>query len=374
MSILNIFAYDSLFVRDGKPFSMGEDTWASGIFPPPPSVFYGAIRTRYFSENPEEINSANTTNDPTESLEISRIGFLLKKGASVERIYPAPYDMVTNEDISPYNPGHIMLLQYNENTQGTSSAMPLLEIQHADNIEVQGGMGFFDEIDFDRYLNGEVPYQVTPSSMLWTTEPKIGIAKDRFTGSSQQGKLYRSGMIRPEVAHENHGLSQFGFWLETKGLNKHIAPHGHLKLGGEGKMALYNTTEQQTLTIEAPKPAGNRLKIYFASPAIFKDGYLPDTSQGIWLKHKIRVITVASGKPVLIGGFSMKKDKHFGPKPMRKALPAGSVFFIEIGGDVAAAIKDIHGQCISDEFSPNDQPSKQGFGLAYIALSNHQNF
>lgn len=41
-------AFDTLFFRDGKPFSMGDDVWANGVFPPYPSTLYGALRASYF--------------------------------------------------------------------------------------------------------------------------------------------------------------------------------------------------------------------------------------------------------------------------------------------------------------------------------------
>jgi CRISPR-associated protein Cmr3 len=52
--IIELNPLDTLFFRDGKPFAMGEETWADGIFPPPPSVIYGALRTAWFANNIEE--------------------------------------------------------------------------------------------------------------------------------------------------------------------------------------------------------------------------------------------------------------------------------------------------------------------------------
>ena len=46
---IQLDALDTLFFKDGKPFSLGEETWADGIFPPPPSVVYGATRTALIS-------------------------------------------------------------------------------------------------------------------------------------------------------------------------------------------------------------------------------------------------------------------------------------------------------------------------------------
>ena len=42
--IIEISALDTLFFRDGKPFSMGENHWTNSIFPPNMSTVYGADR------------------------------------------------------------------------------------------------------------------------------------------------------------------------------------------------------------------------------------------------------------------------------------------------------------------------------------------
>jgi len=36
---------DTLFFRDGRPFTMGAETWANLIFPPYPTTVYGSIRS-----------------------------------------------------------------------------------------------------------------------------------------------------------------------------------------------------------------------------------------------------------------------------------------------------------------------------------------
>ena len=42
---LRLNPFDTLFFRDGKPFTMGEETWADSRMLPNPSVVYGALRT-----------------------------------------------------------------------------------------------------------------------------------------------------------------------------------------------------------------------------------------------------------------------------------------------------------------------------------------
>lgn len=59
--IISLEAIDTLFFRDGKPFTMGEDNFASGIFPPAPSVLYGALRSAYFACDVDSLSRVNSS-------------------------------------------------------------------------------------------------------------------------------------------------------------------------------------------------------------------------------------------------------------------------------------------------------------------------
>ena len=52
---LKLQPLDTLFFRDGKPFSRGDESWADGNFPPNPSVIYGAMRTALATATGKEI-------------------------------------------------------------------------------------------------------------------------------------------------------------------------------------------------------------------------------------------------------------------------------------------------------------------------------
>ena len=85
---IEITAYDTVFFKDGKPFTMGEDTWASGTFPPPPSVFYGMLRTAYAAQNNIALNKIE---EETKDLRISSI--LLKLENEKHLLFPYPTDL-----------------------------------------------------------------------------------------------------------------------------------------------------------------------------------------------------------------------------------------------------------------------------------------
>ncbi len=96
-----IIPNDTLFFRDGKPFTMGSETWADSIFPPYPSTVYGAIRSwlifekgglKKFKEGEfkEELGTEN------EKGSLSIKGPFLKKNDEV--FLPCPLDLVKIKD------------------------------------------------------------------------------------------------------------------------------------------------------------------------------------------------------------------------------------------------------------------------------------
>lgn len=93
---IEIQALDTLFFRDARPFTMGDETWANSLFPPSPSVLYGALRSIYFANHPEDVIHADTEQDPTKGLCIQ--GIAIKRNA--ELFLPLPHDLVTEKSLS----------------------------------------------------------------------------------------------------------------------------------------------------------------------------------------------------------------------------------------------------------------------------------
>ena len=85
---IRISALDTLFFRDGKPFTMGEETWADGVFPPYPSVLYGALRTWYIANHPDGISQRLI--DESAGIRISSLHYRLPSGLHL----PLPLDFV----------------------------------------------------------------------------------------------------------------------------------------------------------------------------------------------------------------------------------------------------------------------------------------
>lgn len=349
---IKIDALDILFFRDGKPFTMGSDTWGSGIFPPYPSMVYGALRSLYFSYNINELKNAasiDETNleDPTKALIIR--GLYLQLGNDL--IFPVPMDCVKGKKGKEKNkllPLKPKLIDCISNCK-TSVILRPESRQQIENVE----NGWIDSATLKDYLNGnynDMYYSELSKHVL--SEPKIGIGRNNKTHTAEESKLYRIGMKR---------LKDVSIVVDIEGLD--IPDSGLMKIGGEGRPASFKLVD--AVPIPYPSLNSNKIKLYLATPAIFQKGWLPkdidhSSLEGEINGIKLKLITACIGRPLYIGGFDIKK----GPKPMNRAVPAGSVYYFEIRGQYTGQqiIDALHNKAISD--SPWDR--QQGFGIAYV--------
>jgi len=344
--LIKVDALDTLFFRDGKPFTMGQETWADGVFPPYPSVVYGALRSAYFAEHIEELGKANQTDDPTAGLVIKGLFLEIENDLCL----PLPLDCVEEKN-KKKDDEEAFQLTLKKNTMVSSTPTTYI-LQEDRNTEVENvNEGYFDYRAFRSYLNAAMKefYYIKLSDYV-AAEEKVGIARDGSTNTAEEGKLYRVALRR---------LNNVSITIDFEGLD--LPETGFLKLGGEGKAATYKST--------VPLPdfpldiKSDRFKLYLSTPAIFKKGWLPgwidsETLEGTYQGLHLRLLSAAVGKHISIGGFDIKKGR---PKPMRRAVPAGSVYYFELLDGEPTRVKDLmHNKSISE------YNAEQGFGISFV--------
>ncbi len=349
---------DTLFFRDGKPFTMGEQTEGSGIFPPFPSTVYGAIRTAFIAEN-------GGLKKFLDGGMISEIGTDKAKGAfrirsilisnNNDSLFPAPRDLVRSSiDRNIYRLNekkNILISQINNFDLLWSCADGKVEHSEKDYITQNSIISYLDGEDKD--------LEIVNQSDFVVNEPKVGIGRNSKTRTSEEGKLYRVSMFRLKDG--------YGLLVDFEGIK--LSPSGIIRLGGEGKTANYIVTNGEfntnTNLISEYINKEQRFKLYFASPAIFKNGWVPDgfDLQTMAWDHegiKIKLITAAIGKPLNIGGWDIVQNA---PKIMRRAVPAGSVYYFQlIKGTGEEVLQKFNCQNISD-FLP-----EEGFGYCLVGV------
>jgi len=371
-----IDAFDTLFFRDGRPFSMGDETWADGFFPPPPSVVYGALRTGYFAQHIDEFTSAATDNDCTDDLVIRALFYRIIPGNNI--YFPAPLDLVERTDKTNaikqqeandkrYSVELLSLIPQNGGCSSLDKGLQLLKSGNRVEPVDKGLMEIFDlksYLNYGSQMKSGFSFKIRKSSDYICSESKIGIGRDDQTrASGDTGKLYRVGMQR---LASRGGTSRLELGVVYDNLC--LPDSGILRMGAEGKCVACRPGSMPEFDISALRQSeSRRFKLYLMTPGIFDNGWVADWMlQGAYKGIDFELIGAASGRSMHLGGFDMKQGK---PKPMRKAVPAGSVYYFELKNGKTV------GECFDPLFeafhfkSLAGQPSaknKEGCGIALL--------
>lgn len=160
--------------------------------------------------------------------------------------------------------------------------------------------------------------------------------------------------------------------------------------GGERRLMHWRTAKASPSSWSCPKEVRESLsekdrryvRMMLATPAIFAHGWKPgwleqvctprdntslegrllDLSEGI----RLRLISAVVPRWQAVSGWSYETDK-WGPKPIRRLAPAGSVYFFEVLDGDPATLADRWLEPVSDD--PQDR--QDGFGLAVWGVWGH---
>ena len=362
---LQLEALDTLFFKDGKPFSLGEDTWADGIFPPPPSVLYGALRTATMSgELGSEALSSAVAN--TSSLSITFIAYFIDGN----ECFPIPADVVESKDKT----SNVDLLEADKKRYEVI-ALPIQKLQvgvvsshnnaglavfprySEENQDVLESVsqGFLPRADIEAYLREDThKLQAIKLSDFLVSEAKIGIKRNRATKSTGDdgGELYRVGMNRAK---------SFSIIVSYHMQNGHDQTSPLIRLGAEGKVAKGDLHMRRTW--KGPQGlSSKRIKLYLSTPCAFEGDYLEPEKIDLLRGRGLKLVGLSTGKPVKLGGFDMELGK---PKPMLSVYPVGSVFYFE--SQESITLDELQGKSIASTINEVNY-ADQGFGLAYFGI------
>lgn len=362
---------DILMFRDDRPFAGGDDHFARGIFPPSPATIYGALRSHILSHHwsefnkfkndqgqiPDNVKKEIGTPDKLGSLALCQFTLAKRNGNGIEQFFPMPKDVVKEKGVEDGKPCILMLINLSSSKTITDLPAGLNNMWNQTEKPMEAASGFLSSKGMEEYLLGKPPSEMTPMEKLFVTEERTGIKKSRKTRSVETGRLYSVEYFR---LSEN-----IGFAVEVE--NANLLPlSGILRLGGDNRSARYTReswTEIPGEQIKNKIAETKRFKLILTTPAIFKNGWLPEwidpvTMQGKIYGISIKMIAACVGKPVGIGGYDFVKNQ---PKVMKKAVPAGSVYYFEITeGDVGSLFQNVRLKSISDE------RTQEGFGITLI--------
>lgn len=349
-------AVDVWLFRDGRPFDAGQDHSATSRFPPYPTVMQGAIRSHHLVLHQVNVRDAQAVAAAVGAgldLGERRVkGPLLacRHGDSLVRLFPAPADAFHQEGrlqarTARPRPPHVV-------TSIPDNALPELFWSVGEPQKAEGGGAWLTEESLRDYLQGQA-VTAMPTSDLFETESRMGIAVDSARRTVREGALYDLHVVRPKPG--------VGLWVETTGFDD-WPDAGVLRIGGEGRGAYFSN-------LKAPRPWSGltlsdlppRFKVYFATPTWFEHGWRPADWRRFF-QGQVSLQAAAIHRYESVGGFdwaapAAEAGAH---RPARRFVPAGSVYLFSSEGQ-ARLRPDLVQNAVSD------WGAEIGFGQVVIA-------
>lgn len=363
---IKIIPNDTLFFGKTQ-FTMGSETFSETLFPPFPSTIYGALGAFLIFQT-GDLKTFKERKEKKEITPIEIIGpFLFRED---EAFFHPPLDLVKIKEKKGRNEkNELSYLNFIEKPKITFAEMDYLTHIHIYEYDedVDQPEGLLSKTYMKDYLENKKGIKIISTDEFWQEEWKIGIARERKTLTSREGYLYRIPMVR---MNENTGFIVKVCMKKGEFPNK-----GLLQLGGEAKTAYFEVLEDNPLGILENLEINwkNKLfKLYLATPALFKKGWLPEwidekTLEGTINNIRLKLIGAAVGKYINIGGWDMLNNR---PKKMYRAVPAGSVYYFQVldDSDFRKLRDTFHLKNISDELPEEEDIkfSQKGFGLSLI--------
>lgn len=388
---------DVLLFRDGRPFSAGEGHRARSLFPPTPNTMQGVVRSKILAERcgryqqyrdgcldcteqenctiPEEIGRPSQTG-------VGNYGNLTLKGALIAASYDSdvtsyfrvPADVVQVKNKQNRN-AHPQLLSL----QPLSAPLPgqndfdnkLKPLWTGETQPIESVAGYWTQQQLQDYLLAQQPSTFIPTEQLFVKESRFGIEVNNHKQIIEEGKLYQTEFIR---CQENVGL-----YLEVEGiqsLTQVASDQGLVAIGGENKVASYRILENlvsenflEKLSSRMTHSSG--FKLYLATPTKFRGGWLPNwidpsTLQGTYKGVEVKLIAAAIGRYQTIRGWDIAHNR---PKPVSRAVEAGSVYYFTTSASAENIIEAFHWKNLADD----PQDAQIGFGLTLVGCWDYFN-
>ncbi len=381
--------HDSLIVRDGRPFNATAGSRAKSLDFPFPSTLIGSVRTRIGLENGGDWKKFD--DDLIEKiLKIEMFGALLaeiikikendkeKETEKIEFFAPTPADSLlvklSKEDEKDSTKNNLFPLvplkkEYSSNLPDDLHLLGIKEVvKDKPNSEVK----FWNWCKFEKWLIEAKADRVTNEELGiggLISDQRTHVKIDYERKSNIDGGLFQTRgleFVMKDKTSKDLKFKQLALALqlsESKDLEEGLFP-----LGGERRVVRWSKKDCEfpkcpQAVIDGIKKSGH-CRLILLTPSFFANGFLPDETK---LGAKVKAVAVNRSQVISGWDFKGRFDKQKNrfvpcPKPTRRLTPAGTVYFLEISGDVDEFIKKTWFKNIGD----CDQTRLDGFGLAVL--------
>ena len=384
---------DPILFRDGRPFGQAGVAQAGGLSWPRPGTIAGMVRTfvgfsrdrDYFANGPQKEGHIN---------KIKQVGLglflpaLLDIHREMEICLPAPVDAVA------FLPGD---KEYEEDAEKKPLAIKALTPKNLDP-------GEGTDISWSNWLYAwmdeqEKPQQM-PSFWRWTHYkkwlvsnkldlPETGIFSDDLgPGEPETDERThvcideKSGTAVDSMIFNTRGCSfspetQIVVQVKTDDTDN-LAELDMALLGGDRRMVHVEWGQDIVAWPQLPQEVGKdggRLRLILATPGMFEGGWAPSwllrslEGDNLWgtipdTKIRLRLCSACVPRFIPSHGWDMAKGRFGAPKPMRKMVKAGAVYFVQVHGDTDT--KEAAEILWNTSLCEDEQDALDGFGRILV--------
>ncbi len=391
---------DPIVARDGRPFGVGQGRRMYSMPWPLPSVVAGSFRTALVKANP---NLDFNDNMPERLKQIEVAGVF---PAVDETLYlPAPLDAVAEpgektDELKHLHRARPEEADWEEALKGgcdfpnNASLRPVVLSRKVDDFKPCAVPAWWpvdelaawlleERVDLDsRFLNEAVRETrdhvcldarrgAAAEGLIFTTVslnvrhlPRYGVsATEPFR--KRFADVHLSARVTIKDGEFDH-FTSFDLWHPLGGERRLV----HWRRGGTAP--LWHCPDKVQHGLNNAK----RVRMVLATPAIFKHGWRPGWIDAEQLTGKpfdsapmLRLVGVANRRWQAVSGWSLAAPR--GPKPIRRMVPAGSVYFFEVvDGSSSSSSSKLGAEGWLRSISDDEQDRRDGFGLAVWGIWN----
>lgn len=393
---LQLTARDPIVARDGRPFGAGQGNRMRGLGWPLPSVVAGSFRTALVKADPS-LDFAGDMPWLLMQIEVAGVFPTVKN----ELYLSAPNDAVAEptEDGKAIKLVHRVTPQSNVGGCDFPDDLPLRPVMLSEeqakrDFKPKSVPAWWPVGKLTEWLLGQ---SVTFDDTFFNAaiqETRDHVCLDADTGAAAEGQLFATAGLnvthlpRYGVAESKPFHERFTEVTLTARVTIPDSGFAHLStlntwhpLGGERRLVHWKASDlisgwTYPVAVKSALVSATQIRMVLATPAIFKHGWRPHWLDANTLAGKpfadgptLKLVGVSNGRWKAVSGWSLAKINHKGeldpngkpgPKPIRRMVPAGSVYFFEVKQGEAEKLAERWLESVSDD----EQEQRDGFGLA----------
>lgn len=371
---------DVLYLRGNRLFG---DAGAHGeaLMPPWPSMAAGSLRSRMLvdarcdpreygrgrADPAEPLKSVLGTPDRPGSFRVSFFTLGRSGNGAIEPCFPVPADVAVRRNGERLSASLLHPCRSKSGVQ-CGSSLPLLPILRSQEpFKPESGVWLSLE-GMRHYLQGRsIPEEGwVPQSELWRYDVRLGIALNAASRSTETGRIYTAETVAL--------APKTGFLVGVSGADGMVPSQGMLRFGGDGRAVRIRGCSPDLPEVPWDRIAAERrFRLVVTSPGVFSQGWvLPGCrgENGVWVWEygglRARLVAASVKRQEVVSGWDLALQR---PKDALRAVPAGSVYWLEGLDGGIGPLKRIHetGLWDIDESLEQARRRAEGFNGVWAA-------